>query len=282
MWQCFGTWTILYCLNVWGYIVGLLCERPLWCPMWNPVLTKLQIWMTDGGSIIFWPCACWIFKKNLGEILVCHLGGQSSFDHVHVESLKKILGEILVCHLGGQSSFDHVHVESLKKNSRWDTGLSVGGSIIFWPCAYWIFKKILGEILVCHLGGQSSFAHVHIESLKNSRWDPGLSSGGGLSSFDHEHVESLKKILGDILVCHPRGCVIIFWPCACWIFKKNLGDILVCHPGGSIIFWPCACSILTLKKVWQTRISPRFFFKDSTCAWSKDDWPPLMTDQDLT
>ena len=32
-------------------------------------------------------------------------GGQSSFDHVHVESLKKILGEILVCHMGGQSSF---------------------------------------------------------------------------------------------------------------------------------------------------------------------------------
>ena len=55
---------------------------------------KLQIWMTDGG-------------------------GQSCFDHEHVESLKKNLGEILVCHMGGggQSSFDHVHVESLK-NSR--------------------------------------------------------------------------------------------------------------------------------------------------------------------
>ena len=60
--------------------------------------------------------------------------------------------------------------------------------------------------------------------------------------------------------------------------------------------------------VWQTRISPRiflkiqhvhgqkmidpqydrpashqeFFFKVSTCAWSKDDWPPGMTDSDLT
>ena len=44
-------------------------------------------------------------------------GGQSSFDHAHVESLKKILGEILVRHTGwgGQSSFDHAHVESLKK-----------------------------------------------------------------------------------------------------------------------------------------------------------------------
>ena len=67
-----------------------------------------------GGSIIFWPCACWIFKKNLSEILVCHIwGGQSSFDHVHVESLKKILGGILVCHTkGGQSSFDQVQAES--------------------------------------------------------------------------------------------------------------------------------------------------------------------------
>ena len=27
-------------------------------------------------------------------------------------------------------------------------------------------------------------------------------------------------------------------------------------------------------QVWQTRISPRIFFKDSTCAWSKDDLPP--------
>ena len=28
-------------------------------------------------------------------------------------------------------------------------------------------------------------------------------------------------------------------------------------------------------KVWQANISPRIFFKDSTCPWSKDDWPPL-------
>ena len=51
------------------------------------------------------------------QIWMMEEGGQSSFDHVHVESLKKILGEILVCHVGGggQSSFYHVHVESLKK-----------------------------------------------------------------------------------------------------------------------------------------------------------------------
>ena len=35
--------------------------------------------------------------------------------------------------------------------------------------------------------------------------------------------------------------------------------------------------------LWQTRISPRIFFKDSSCPWSKDDWPPrIMTDQDIT
>ena len=59
------------------------------------------------------------------------LGGQSSFDHVHVESLKKILGEILVCYLGGQSSFDHVHVESLKKLEVRTWSVILGGSIIF-------------------------------------------------------------------------------------------------------------------------------------------------------
>ena len=42
-------------------------------------------------------------------------GGQSSFDHAHVESLKKIIGESLVCHMGGYSSFDHGHIESFNK-----------------------------------------------------------------------------------------------------------------------------------------------------------------------
>ena len=47
--------------------------------------------------------------------------------------------------MGGQSSFDHVHVQS----------------------TYWIFKKILGKILVYHTeGGQSPFDHVHVQSLK--------------------------------------------------------------------------------------------------------------------
>ena len=27
-------------------------------------------------------------------------------------------------------------------------------------------------------------------------------------------------------------------------------------------------------QVRQTRLSPRFFFKDSSCPWSKDDWLP--------
>ena len=63
------------------------------------------------------------------------LGDQSSFDHVHVESLKKILGEILVCHTGGlelnwslEEDWDGVkqnetevgedHEEATKKDSR--------------------------------------------------------------------------------------------------------------------------------------------------------------------
>ena len=25
---------------------------------------------------------------------------------------------------------------------------------------------------------------------------------------------------------------------------------------------------------WQTRMSPRIFFRDSTCVWSKDEWSP--------
>ena len=205
-----------------------------------------------GGSIIFWPCTCWIFKKNsrwdpglsywgvnhlltmhmlnlykkiLGEILVCHTGGvnhlliictcwifkkNSKWDPglsywgvnhlltMHMLNLyKKILGEILVCHTwGGQSSFDHAHVESLQKNSRWDPGLS-----------YW--------------GGQSSFDHAHVESLqKNSRWDPGLSYWGSQSSFDHAHVESLQKNSMRSWSIIPGGSI-IFWPCACWIFKKT-------------------------------------------------------------
>ena len=43
------------------FLFGLSCERPLWCPMWNPALTK-------SCKFGWW------------------MGGQSSFDHVHVES----------------------------------------------------------------------------------------------------------------------------------------------------------------------------------------------------
>ena len=46
----------------------------------------------------------------------------------HVESLKENLSQILVSHTwGGQSSFDHAHVESFKKKSRWEPGLSYWG-----------------------------------------------------------------------------------------------------------------------------------------------------------
>ena len=36
------------------------------------------------------------------------------------------------------------------------------------------------------------------------------------------------------------------------------------------------CTWLIDPPEWQTRISPRIFYgKDSTCVWSKDDWPPI-------
>ena len=121
---------------------------------------------------------------------------------------------------------------------------------------------------------------------------------GGQSSFDHVHVESLKKFYARSWSVSWGS--IIFWPCACWIFKKMLGEILVCHPGGSVIFWPCACWILSLKKYnrpgshlefllkiqhahgqkmieppgWQTRISPRIFLKIQHANGQKMIDPP--------
>ena len=46
-----------------------------------------------GCQSSFWPCTCWIFKKNSRwDPSLSYLGGggQSSFDHPHVESFKKI------------------------------------------------------------------------------------------------------------------------------------------------------------------------------------------------
>ena len=84
------------------------------------------------------------------------------------------------------------------------------------------------------------------------------------------------------MVCHNGGSI-IFWPCACWILtlKKILGEILVCHICDGIQIQP-AHGQKMIDPPWQTRISPRIFLKDSTWAWSKDDWPHSMTNQDLT
>ena len=186
-----------------------------------------------GGSIIFWPCTCWILKKKPSQILVSHTwGDQSSFDHAYVES-KKNLGGSLVCHMGGSIIFWPWTCWIIKKNSRWKPGLSWG---------------------VNHL-----FGHAHVESLKTKpKSDPGLSYLEGQSSFDHGHVESLKKILGESLVkrISPR------------IFLK------IQHVHGQRWLTPSPISL--------ARILPRIFFKDSTCACSKDDWPPSMAGQDLT
>ena len=134
-------------------LIGLSCERPLWCPMWNPALTKRCKfgWQTGGGSIIFWPCACSNFKK-------------------------KIIGKILVCHtFGGWIIFWPCTCWIFKKNSRWDPGLSyLGGSIIFWPCACWIFKKILDEILVFHMGILNFLKIQHAYGQKMIDPPPGM------------------------------------------------------------------------------------------------------------
>ena len=150
--------------------------------------------------------------------------------------------------LGGQSSFDHAHVESLKKNSRWDPGLSYWGvNHLLTMHMLNLYKKILGEILVCHTGGSIIFWPCTCWIFKkNSRWDPGLSYWGVNHLLTMHMLNLYKKILGEILVCHTGGSI-IFWPCTCWIFKKILGEILVCHTGGSIIFWPCMLNLYTLK-----------------------------------
>ena len=70
------------------------------------------------------------------------------------------------------------------------------------------------------------------------------------------------------------GESIIFWPCACWIFKNFLGEILVCHLGRSIIFWPCACWIFKKYSRWDHGLSYSWWDSDSACTCSKDDWPP--------
>ena len=69
------------------------------CPLKIP--GEIQACHT-GGSVIFWPCTCWIFKKN------------SRWDPG-------------LSYQGGLVIFDHAQVESLKKNSRWDPGLSYRG-----------------------------------------------------------------------------------------------------------------------------------------------------------
>ena len=114
----------------------------------------------------------------------------------------KIVGEILVCHTGGR------------------------GSIICWPCTCWIFKK-------------------------NSKWDPGLSYQGSQSSFDRMHVESLKKF--KIPIWQTRISPRIFLKIQHVHGQKMIGA----QP----------------PQYDRQEYSTEFFFKDSTCTWSKDDWP---------
>ena len=146
------------------------------------------------------------------------------------------------------------------------------------------FKKILGEILVCHTGG---------------------SGANNLLTTCMLNLNFFKKILGEILVCHTWGSI-IFWPCPCWIYKNNLGEILVCHTGGSgvnnllttcmlnlnfktilgeilachvgsIIFWPCTGWIWIPPPIWQTKISPRIFCRFNMCMVKR--WLTALEDR---
>ena len=70
-------------------LIGLSCERPLWCLMWNPVLTKSCKfgWRMGGHQSSLTMCRLNLNFQVLAEILVCHTrGGSIIFDHVHVES----------------------------------------------------------------------------------------------------------------------------------------------------------------------------------------------------
>ena len=158
-----------------------------------------------GESVIFWPCTCWIFKKILGEILTCHTGGVGHLLTMHMLNLKKnSRWDPGLSYLGGWSSFDHVHIDSLKTFYVRSWPIILRGWSSFDHAHVEYLKKILGEILACHTGGMSSFDHAHVDSKKNlceilachtgrlvifwqctcwlfkniSRWDPGLSYGG--------------------------------------------------------------------------------------------------------
>ena len=62
-------------------VIGLSCERPLWCPMWNPALTeKSQIWTMD-------QCQEWWTPPMTGQDLtwnfflkIQHVHGQKMTD----------------------------------------------------------------------------------------------------------------------------------------------------------------------------------------------------------
>ena len=69
----------------------------------------LVIW---GVNHLLAMCRLNLNFKILGEILVGHMGGQSSFAMCWLNLNFKILGEIVVCHMGGQSSFGHVQAKS--------------------------------------------------------------------------------------------------------------------------------------------------------------------------
>ena len=117
---------------------GLSCERPLWCPIWNPVLTKGHKfgWWTSAGGIqsSFTMCRLNLNFKILGEILI--LGDQSSLTMCKLNLNFKILGEILVSHTRGVNHLSPSADWILTLNFRWDPGQWYWGVSHHWSCAH--------------------------------------------------------------------------------------------------------------------------------------------------
>ena len=76
---------------------------------------KSQIWTTDGGDLSsLTMCRLNLNFKIVGELLVCHMGGQSSLTMCRLNLNIKNVGEILVWSviLGRAIIFHHVQAES--------------------------------------------------------------------------------------------------------------------------------------------------------------------------
>ena len=188
MWgqSSFTKWRLNLNLKILGKI---LVSHVGWSIIFNQVQAKSELynfrWDTVwscGGQSSFTKCRLNLNFKILDEILVSHTGGQSSFTMCRLNLNFIILGEILLHHVGS-FIFHHVQAKSELYNFRWDTVWSCGGQSSFTKWRLNLNLKILGKILVSHVGWSIIFNQVQAKSeLYNFRWDT-VWSCGGQSSF---------------------------------------------------------------------------------------------------